>query len=72
MVQRGELDRTPDVVAFAESLERACVETVDQDGIMTKDLALACGKTEKGDYVTTTEYMEAVERRMKANLKERL
>ncbi|MCJ1356373.1 MAG: Isocitrate dehydrogenase [NADP], mitochondrial precursor (Oxalosuccinate decarboxylase) [Icmadophila ericetorum] len=72
LVQRGELDRTPDVVAFAESLERACVETVDQDGIMTKDLALACGKTEKGDYVTTTEYMEAVERRMKANLKERL
>lgn len=72
LVQRGILDETPLVVAFAESLERACVETVNVDGIMTKDLALACGKTGREDYVTTTVYMEAVERRMKANLKERL
>ena len=72
LVQRGELDQTPDVVAFAESLEKACVETVDVDGIMTKDLALACGKMDRGDYVTTTEYLNAVERRMKANLKEKL
>ncbi|KAL9121089.1 MAG: hypothetical protein Q9187_002359, partial [Circinaria calcarea] len=69
---RGTLDETPEVVAFAESLEQACVDTVDVDGIMTKDLALACGKTERGDYATTTEYMKAVERRMKGNLKERL
>ena len=72
LVQRGVLDETPEVVAFAESLERACVETVDKDGIMTKDLALACGKKERKDYVTTTEYMAAVERRMKQNLKEKL
>ena len=72
LVQRGLLDETPDVVAFAESLEKACVDTVDVDGIMTKDLALACGKTERGDWATTTEYMNAVERRMKANLKEKL
>ncbi|KAI4209601.1 MAG: hypothetical protein LQ351_007498 [Letrouitia transgressa] len=72
LVQRGELDKTPEVVAFAESLEKACVDTVDVDGIMTKDLALACGKTERKDYATTTEYMDAVERRMKSNLKQRL
>ncbi|KAL8826939.1 MAG: hypothetical protein Q9191_003494 [Dirinaria sp. TL-2023a] len=72
LVQRGELDGTPEVVAFAESLERACVDTVDRDGIMTKDLALACGKTGKDDYVTTQQYLNAVERRMKANLKENL
>lgn len=72
LVQRGELDGTPEVVAFAESLEKACVDTVDIDGIMTKDLALACGKTGKDDYVTTQGYMDAVERRMKANLKEKL
>ena len=72
LVQRGELDETPEVVAFAESLEKACVDTVDVDGIMTKDLALACGKTERKDYATTTEYLDAVERRMKNNLKERL
>jgi isocitrate dehydrogenase len=72
LVQRGILDDTPEVVAFAESLEKACVDTVDIDGIMTKDLALACGKTGREDYVTTTEYMNAVERRMKSLLKQKL
>lgn len=72
LMQRGKLDKTPDVVAFAESLERACIETVDIDGIMTKDLALACGKTAREDYVTTTEYMNAVESRMKALLESKL
>lgn len=72
LVQRGQLDDTPEVVAFAESLEKACVDTVDVDKIMTKDLALACGLTERKDYVTTSEYMTAVERRMKRNLKEKL
>ncbi len=72
LIQRGTLDGTQDVVTFAESLEKACVDTVDVDGIMTKDLAIACGKMGKGDYVNTTEYMDAVERRLKANLKEKL
>ncbi|KAJ9156275.1 Isocitrate dehydrogenase [Pleurostoma richardsiae] len=72
LIQRGKLDDTPEVVAFAESLEKACVDTVDADGIMTKDLALACGKTAREDYVTTTEYLNAVERRMKNLLKNKL
>ncbi|TVY15606.1 Mitochondrial isocitrate dehydrogenase [NADP] [Lachnellula arida] len=72
LVQRGTLDETPDLVAFAESLEKACIDTVDEDGIMTKDLALACGKTGREDYVTTTEYLNAVERRMKSLLKQKL
>lgn len=73
LVQRGELDGTPDVVAFAESLEKACVDVVDEEGIMTKDLMIATGKKgERSEYATTTEYLDAVERRMKANLKERL
>jgi isocitrate dehydrogenase len=69
LVQRGVLDKTPEVVAFAESLEKACVDTVDVDGIMTKDLAISCGKP--NDYVTTTEYMAAVEKRMKAEFEKR-
>jgi isocitrate dehydrogenase len=72
LIQRGTLDETLEVVAFAKSLEKACVDTVDVDGIMTKDLALACGKKERSDYVTTKEYMNAVERRMKSNLKQKL
>ena len=39
---RGKLDGTPDVTRFAETLERICVETVEQ-GAMTKDLALLVG-----------------------------
>ncbi|CAK7267541.1 NADP-dependent isocitrate dehydrogenase [Sporothrix epigloea] len=65
LAQRGKLDETPDLVAFADALERACIDTVDVDAIMTKDLALACGKTAREDYVTTTEYLNAVERRIR-------
>lgn len=72
LVQRGQLDNTPDVVSFAEALEAACVEVVNEEGIMTKDLALAQGKKEREAWVTTKEYMAAVERRLKANLKSRL
>lgn len=72
LIQRGKLDETPEVVAFAESLEQACIDTVDIDGIMTKDLALACGKSGREDYVTTSEYLNAVERRLKQSLKEKL
>ena len=72
LVKRGELDNTPEVVKFAEALEEACVYVVDQQGIMTKDLALACGKKGKDDYVTTTEYLDAVEKRMKTVLQAKL
>lgn len=70
--QRGKLDNTPELIAFAESLEKACIDTVDVDGVMTKDLALACGKNEREAYVTTNEYLDAVERRLKNTLKEKL
>lgn len=69
LVQRGELDGTPEVVTWAEALERACVDTVDKDQIMTKDLALACGLDK---WASTTEYMDAVERRLKRELREKL
>ncbi|KAJ5289105.1 hypothetical protein N7478_002135 [Penicillium angulare] len=72
LVQRGQLDNTPDVVAFAEELERACVQVVNDEGIMTKDLALAAGRKNREAWVTTKEYMAAVERRLKANLKANL
>lgn len=72
LVQRGQLDNTPEVVTFAEELERACVDVVNDEAIMTKDLALACGRKDRESWVTTGEYMAAVERRLKANLKARL
>ena len=68
LVKRGNLDETPEVVTWAESLEQAVVDTVNEDGIMTKDLALACGKKEREAWVTTQEFMAAIEKRLKSNL----
>ena len=36
--KRGELDNIPELTAFAETLEKACIKTVE-DGKMTKSLA---------------------------------
>jgi isocitrate dehydrogenase len=59
---RAKLDNTPELAQFAKSLEEACVEVIDIDGVMTKDLALAMkGKDMgRGDWVTTDEYMKKV------------
>ncbi|MDA0306207.1 MAG: NADP-dependent isocitrate dehydrogenase [Proteobacteria bacterium] len=42
LAYRGKFDETPDVVDFAKTLERVCIETVE-NGFMTKDLALLIG-----------------------------
>jgi len=72
LIQRGLLDGTPEVVTFAEALEKACIDAVDVDAIMTKDLALACGKKDRESWVTTGEYMAAVDRRLKSLLRQKL
>ncbi len=54
---RGKLDGTPMVTKFAETLERVCVETVEQ-GAMTKDLALLIGPDQA--WMTTEQFFEAV------------
>ena len=65
LAQRGRLDETPEVVDFADKLEKATIDTVEVDRIMTKDLALAMGKTDRSAYVTTTEFLDAVADRLK-------
>lgn len=60
LIQRGKLDETPEVVKFAEDLEKAIIDTVSKDNIMTKDLALTQGKTDRSSYVTTEEFIDAV------------
>lgn len=68
LIQRGKLDNTPDVVKFGNSLEAAVIDTVAKDSIMTKDLALAQGKTNRESYVTTEEFIDAVANRLNKNL----
>ncbi|CAM05802.1 isocitrate dehydrogenase (NADP) [Saccharopolyspora erythraea NRRL 2338] len=55
---RGKLDSTPEVVGFAETLEKVVIETVES-GRMTKDLALLVG----GDqgYQTTEEFLATLD-----------
>ncbi|VEU21106.1 DEKNAAC102047 [Brettanomyces naardenensis] len=64
LIKRGELDNTPKVVEFAKTLEKATIDTVRVDGIMTKDLALARGETARSSYVTTEEFIKAVGKRL--------
>jgi isocitrate dehydrogenase len=59
---RGKLDGTPEVTAFAETLERVCVETVEQ-GKMTKDLALLVGPDQ--GFLTTEEFLAAIDENLK-------
>ena len=51
---RGQLDGTPEVTAFAETLEKVVVETVEA-GAMTKDLALLVGPQQQ--WLTTEEFL---------------
>jgi len=62
---RGALDNTPEVTAFAETLERVCVETVES-GKMTKDLALLVGPDQA--WLTTEEFLAAIDDNLKAAL----
>jgi isocitrate dehydrogenase len=55
---RGRMDETPEVSDFATTLERVCVETVEE-GKMTKDLALLIGPD--SPYLTTEEFLAAVD-----------
>ena len=54
---RGKFDGTPEVTRFAETLERVCVETVEQ-GQMTKDLAILIGPDQS--WMTTEQFFEAI------------
>ncbi len=54
---RGTFDETPDVVRFAETLERVCIETVE-NGDMTKDLAILIGPDQK--WQTTEQFFESI------------
>jgi isocitrate dehydrogenase len=57
LIYRGRFDETPEVVAFAETLERVCIETVES-GKMTKDLALLIGPEQA--WMTTEQFFEAI------------
>ena len=63
---RGQFDDTSDVIAFADSLEAAVVDTV-QSGAMTKDLALLVGENQ--EFLTTDQFMDALAAKLSGELK---
>jgi isocitrate dehydrogenase len=66
---RGKLDNTTELIHFAETLEKVCVETVES-GKMTKDLALIVhGENLKEEhYLTTEAFLEAINENLKMKL----
>ena len=60
---RGRMDETPQLSAFAQTLERVCVQTVEE-GKMTKDLALLIGPDEP--WQTTEEFLASIDENLKA------
>jgi isocitrate dehydrogenase len=58
LAARGRMDGAPAVSEFAETLERVCVETVEE-GKMTKDLALLVGGDQA--YLSTQEFLASID-----------
>ena len=55
--KRGVIDETPDVVKFAETLEKVCIDTVES-GFMTKDLALLVGPDQA--WMTSEQFFDKI------------
>ena len=60
---RAKFDDTPDVAAFADTLEKVCVQTVER-GQMTKDLALLISSEQP--FLTTDAFLDALDANLKA------
>ena len=67
--KRGELDNLPELMAFADKLEAACIKTLD-DGIMTKDLVGLVIPEAKASVkaVNSREFIAAIRERLEASL----
>ncbi|MFZ9309169.1 MAG: NADP-dependent isocitrate dehydrogenase [Candidatus Nanopelagicales bacterium] len=58
LAHRGKLDNTPELINFARTLERVCVETVES-GKMTKDLAILIGPDQP--WQTTQDFLQSID-----------
>jgi isocitrate dehydrogenase len=63
LAHRAKLDGNDDLAAFADTLERVCVETVES-GDMTKDLALLIGPD--SPWLTTNEFLDKLDEGLQA------
>ena len=65
--KRGELDELDELVGFADALEGACMDTLNQ-GIMTKDLVGLVVEGTKTTAVNSIDFIKAIRKNLEARL----
>ncbi len=65
LAHRGKLDGNDELIKFAQTIEKVCVECVE-NGAMTKDLAILIGPSSK--YLTTNQFLDEIDGNLKAKL----
>ena len=63
---RGQFDKNIKLIEFARSLERICVETVEE-GQMTKDLAILIDK--KKNWINTNDFLNILQQKLQHSLR---
>jgi len=65
LAHRGKLDGNDELIKFANTIEKVCIDTVE-NGSMTKDLAILVGPSSK--YLTTNQFLDAIDNNLKKKL----
>ncbi len=65
LAHRGKIDGNDELIKFANTLEKVCIDTVE-NGSMTKDLAILVGPSSK--YLTTNQFLDAIDNNLKKKL----
>ena len=70
LAHRGKLDNTPELIHFAQTLEKVCVQTIE-GGKMTKDLAVSIygNNVPAGSYQNTADFLDSLAANLEAALK---
>ena len=65
LAHRGKLDGSDELIKFANTIEKVCIESVES-GFMTKDLAILVGPSSK--YLTTNQFLDVIDINLKKKL----
>ena len=65
LAHRGKLDSNEELIKFAQTIEKVCIECVE-NGSMTKDLAILIGPSSK--YLTTNQFLDEIDGNLKKKL----
>ena len=65
LAHRGKLDSNEDLIKFSTTLEKVCIDCVE-NGSMTKDLAILIGPS--SNYLTTNQFLDELDGQLKKKL----